>query len=57
MFIPDPDPDFCPSRLSDPKLAIKEKDEKNLVILAFYVATIITFEQVKKNFGPIYKEL
>jgi hypothetical protein len=55
MFIPDPDPDFCPSRISDPKTGIKEKGEKNLV-LAFFVARNITFEQVKKKLRANYKE-
>ncbi len=42
-----PDPDFCPypdhrSRIPDPKTAAKEKDEKKLVVLTFFVATNIT---------------
>jgi hypothetical protein len=40
MFIPDPD--FCPSRIPDPKTATKEKGEKNFVVLHFFVATNIT---------------
>jgi hypothetical protein len=36
-----PDPDVCPSRIPDPKTAIKQKGEKNFV-LPFLVATNIT---------------
>jgi hypothetical protein len=39
MFIPDPD--FCPSRIPDPKIATKERDEK-MYCPNFYVATKIT---------------
>jgi hypothetical protein len=40
MFIPDPD--FYPSRISDPKTATKEWGEKNFVVIPFYVATNFT---------------
>jgi hypothetical protein len=40
MFIPDPD--FCPSRIPNPKTATKEKGEQKFVFLPFYVATNIT---------------
>jgi hypothetical protein len=40
MFIPDPD--FYPSRIPDPKTATKERDEKKLVVIPFYVATNLT---------------
>jgi hypothetical protein len=54
MFIPDPgsripDPDFYPSRIPDlgsripdPKTATKERGEKKLVVIPFYVATNFT---------------
>jgi hypothetical protein len=35
-----PDPDFYPSRIPDPKTGTKEKGEKKLVVIPFYVATI-----------------
>ncbi len=44
-----PDPDFYPSRIPDlgfripdPKTATKERDEKKLVVIPFYVATNFT---------------
>jgi hypothetical protein len=37
-----PDPDFYPSRIPDPKTATKERGEKKLVIIPFYVATNFT---------------
>jgi hypothetical protein len=47
MFIPDPD--FYPSRIPDlgsripvPKTATKERGEKKLVVIPFYVATNFT---------------
>jgi hypothetical protein len=40
MFIPDPD--FYPSRIPDPKTAIKERGEKKCVVIPFYVATNFT---------------
>jgi hypothetical protein len=60
MFIPDPD--FYPS--PDPKTATKEKDEKKIVVVPFFVA--INFTKLKiilflkcwrKKIGPIFKEL
>jgi hypothetical protein len=53
MFIPDPD--FYPSRIPDPKTATKERGEKKLVVIPFYVATNCTklyyfsFEVLKKT--------
>jgi hypothetical protein len=52
-----PDPDFCPSRISDTRIqATKEKGAKKFVVLSFFVATNITklkillyFEQAKKK--------
>ncbi len=41
MFIPDPD--FYPS--PDPKTATKEKDEKKIVVVPFFVA--INFTKLK----------
>jgi hypothetical protein len=43
MFIPDPD--VYPSRISDPKTAIKERSEKKLVFIPFFVA--INFTKLK----------
>jgi hypothetical protein len=34
-----PDPDFYPSRIPDPKPATKERGEKQLVVIPFYIAT------------------
>jgi hypothetical protein len=34
-----PDPDFYPTRIPDPKTATKERGEKKLVVIPFYVAT------------------
>jgi len=34
-----PDPDLNPSRIPDPKTATKERNEKKLVVITFYVAT------------------
>jgi hypothetical protein len=34
-----PDPDFYPSRIPDPKTATKERGEKNIFVIPFYVAT------------------
>jgi hypothetical protein len=44
MFIPDPD--FYPSWIPDPKTATKERGEKKLVIITFYVATNFTNLQI-----------
>jgi hypothetical protein len=40
MFIPDLD--FFPSRIPDPKTATKERDEKKICVIPFYVATNFT---------------
>jgi hypothetical protein len=40
MFFPDPA--FCPSRIPDPKTTTKERSEKKIVGLPFYVASNIT---------------
>jgi hypothetical protein len=37
-----PDPDFYPSQNPDPKTATKERGEKKLVVIPFYVATNFT---------------
>ncbi len=47
MFIPDPGSWFLPipdpgSRIPDPKTATKERGEKKLVVIPFYVATNFT---------------
>ncbi len=62
MFIPDPD--FCPSRIPDPKTATKDRGGKKFVLLPFFVATKITKLKIililnwrRKIFEPIYKEL
>jgi hypothetical protein len=55
---------FYPSRIPDPKSAIKEKGDKKLVVISFFVAInftklkIILFSECRrKKFGPIFKEL
>jgi hypothetical protein len=54
-----PDPDFYPSRISDPKTATKERGEKKFVVIPFYVATNFTKLKIilVLKFGPIFKEL
>jgi hypothetical protein len=37
-----PDPDFIPSRIPDPKTATKERDEKKKFVIPFYEATNFT---------------
>jgi hypothetical protein len=44
MFIPDPD--FYPSRILDPKTAIKGSGEKKLAVIPFFVA--MNFTKFKK---------
>jgi hypothetical protein len=46
MFIPDPN--FYPSRIPipDPKTATKERGEKKLAVITFYVATNFTKLQI-----------
>jgi hypothetical protein len=51
MFIPDPGSWFLPipdpgSRIPDPKTATKERGEKKLVVITFYVATNFTKLQI-----------
>jgi hypothetical protein len=41
-----PYPDFYPSRIPDPKTATKERGEKKLVVITFYVATNFTKLQI-----------
>jgi hypothetical protein len=36
------DPDFYPSRIPDPKTETKERGEKKLVVIPFYVTTNFT---------------
>jgi hypothetical protein len=69
MFIPDPGSWFFPfpdpgSRIPDPKTATKERGEKKLVVITFYVATnfpklliILVWKCLRKKFGPFFKEL
>ncbi len=52
----DPDPDFYPSRILDPKTATKERGEKKFVVIPFYVAkkfhkieNYFSFEMLKKK--------
>jgi hypothetical protein len=40
VFIPDPD--FHPSRIPDPKIATKQRGEKEFVVIPFFVATDFT---------------
>ena len=37
-----PDPDFCPSRIPDPKTATKDRGRIKFVVVPFFVATNIT---------------
>ncbi len=60
MFIPDPD--FYPSRIPDPKTAMKDRGEKKLVFISFFGAINFTkvnyfiFEMLKKkNLGQFSK--
>ncbi len=39
---PVPDPDFYPSRIPDPKTTAKERGEKKLVVIPFFIATNFT---------------
>jgi hypothetical protein len=41
-----PDPDFYPSRIPDPKTATKERGEKKIFVMTFYVATNFTKLQI-----------
>jgi hypothetical protein len=41
-FIPDLDPDFCPSRIPDPKIATKERGGKKICCPPFFGPTNIT---------------
>jgi hypothetical protein len=45
MFIPDPD--FYPSRISDPKTATKDMGEKKFVVIPSYVATSDKFHKIE----------
>jgi hypothetical protein len=52
------------SQIPDPKTATKERGDKKLVVITFYVATNFPKLQIisvlncwRKNFGPIFKEL
>jgi hypothetical protein len=42
MFIPDPDFLPIPDRIQDPKTPTKERSEKKLVVVPFFVATNFT---------------
>ncbi len=59
---PIPDPDLYPSRIPAPKIATKERGEKKIVDILFFVATKFTkFEIIlflkcrRKKFGQISK--
>jgi hypothetical protein len=52
------------SRIPDPKTATKERGEKKLDVIPFYLATnfiklyiILVLKCWRKKFGPIFKEL
>jgi hypothetical protein len=47
MFIPDPD--FYPSRISDPKTATKERVKKFLSYIFFKIENYFIFEMLKKK--------
>jgi hypothetical protein len=51
------DPDFYPSRIPDPKTAIKKRGEKKLVVIPFFCRhTIILFWNAEaKNLGQFSK--
>jgi hypothetical protein len=57
MFIPN-----AGSRIPDPKTATKERSEKKIVVIPFFVATNFTklklfdFLNAEENIGPIFKE-
>ena len=62
MFIPDPD--FYPSQIPDPKTVTKVRGEKKVGITLFFVVTnfrklnfMLFLKRLRKNFGPIFKEL
>jgi hypothetical protein len=64
MLIPAPDPDFYPSRILDSKTATKERGEKKLVVITFYVATkfaklqiIFSFEELKKKIWANFQRI
>jgi hypothetical protein len=67
MFIPNPGSWFLPipdpgSRILDSKTATKDRGEKKLGVIPFYIATkklliILVLECWRKKFGPILKEL
>jgi hypothetical protein len=59
-----PDPDFYPSRIPDPKTATKERGEKKLVVITFYVATnfnklqnYFSFEVLKKKIWANFQRI
>ncbi len=60
MFIPDPD--FYPSRISDPKTAMEDRGELKIVVIPFFGAinfpklNYFIFEMLKKkNLGQFSK--
>jgi hypothetical protein len=50
VAVPIPDPDFYPSRIPDPKTAMKDIGEKKFVVIKFVV---IPFFKVIKKFHKI----
>jgi hypothetical protein len=58
-----PDRDFYPSRIPEPKTAIKERGEKKFVVTPFCSHKIhktenyFILEMLKKKFGPVLEEL
>ncbi len=69
MFIPDPGSWFLPIpdlwfRIPDPKTATKERDEKKIFVIPFYVATnftklkiIFSFEVLKKKIWANFQKI
>jgi hypothetical protein len=59
-----PDPDFYPSRIPDPKTSTKERGEKKIVVITFYVATkfhkianYFSFGVLKKNIWANFQRI
>jgi hypothetical protein len=56
--------DFYPSRIPDTKTSTKERGEKKIVAISFFVATnftklkiILLLKCSRQKFGPVFKEL
>ncbi len=59
-----PDPDFYPSRIPDPKTAMKDRGEKKIVVIPFFwslkfhkIGLFYFWNVGEKKFGQIFKEL